>query len=125
MLPPLAPGRSRPADRGDRRLGARGLAERLAGLIADVANRLSDRDVPRIYKRRAVAVGMEEIEEIAGHSTRIGAAQDMLAAGYGEAEIVHEVGWTDARRLYHYTQHMQAVYCRAGSRPYPRATVCQ
>lgn len=38
----------------------------------------------------------------------IGSRSDTLAAGYGEAEIVREVGWQDARRLYHYTEGLQA-----------------
>ena len=78
--------------------------------------RLTDRDLARIFKRRAAAAGLtiaigpdkKRPADISGHSTRIGAAQDMVAAGYGEAEIVREVGWKDARRLYHYTQGMQA-----------------
>jgi hypothetical protein len=35
----------------------------------------------RIYKRRAAAVGLEATQ-IAGNSTRIGAAQDLMAAGF-------------------------------------------
>ena len=70
------------------------------------SRRLTDRDLARTFKRCAAAIGLTA--DIGGHSTRIGAAQDMVAAGYGEAEIVREVGWADARRLYHYTQHLQA-----------------
>jgi site-specific recombinase XerD len=70
------------------------------------ATRLSDRDVARIYKRRAVSVGLDATE-IAGHSTRIGAVQDLLAAGYTSAEVMREVGWSCARTLSRYTEHLQ------------------
>lgn len=71
------------------------------------ANALSGRDVARIYKRRAAAIGMD-VTEIAGHSTRIGAAQDLLAAGFSGAEIVREIGWRSERMLFRYTEHLQA-----------------
>ncbi|MDR5728950.1 MAG: site-specific integrase, partial [Terriglobia bacterium] len=69
--------------------------------------RLSDRDVARIFKRRAAAVGLSSTE-IAGHSTRIGAAQDMLAAGLSGAEIMREVGWRTERQLFRYTERLES-----------------
>jgi site-specific recombinase XerD len=71
------------------------------------AERLGDGDVARIYKRRATAVGLEATE-IAGHSTRIGAAQDMVADGFKNAEIMQEVGWTSEKQLHRYTEHLAA-----------------
>lgn len=71
------------------------------------ANALSDRDVARIYKRRAAVVGIEA-DEIAGHSTRIGAAQDLSAAGYSGAAIMQEIGWQSERSLFRYTEHLEA-----------------
>lgn len=71
------------------------------------AKRLGDGDVARIYKRRATAVGMDATE-IAGHSTRIGAAQDMVADGFENAEIMQEVGWASEKQLHRYTEHLEA-----------------
>lgn len=71
------------------------------------AQRLAAGDVARIYKRRATAIGLDA-SEIAGHSTRIGAAQDMLAAGYEKAEIMQEIGWTTEKQLFRYTEHLEA-----------------
>lgn len=71
------------------------------------ATRLGDGDVARIYKRRASAVGLKATE-IAGHSTRIGAAQDMVADGFQNAEIMQEVGWRSEKQLHRYTEHLAA-----------------
>jgi hypothetical protein len=71
------------------------------------AQRLGEGDVARIYKRRAADVGLEA-SEIAGHCSRIGAAQDMLAAGYTGAEIMREVGWRTEKQLFRYTEHLAA-----------------
>jgi integrase len=71
------------------------------------ATRLGGGDVARIYKRRATAVGLDATE-IAGHSTRIGAAQDMVADGFKNAEIMQEVGWTSEKQLHRYTEHLEA-----------------
>ena len=57
------------------------------------------------HKQRAAAVGLEA-KEIAGRSTRIGAVQDLLAAGYSSAQIMREVGWNSERMLFRYTEHL-------------------
>ena len=78
----------------------------------------SDCDAARIYKQRAAAVGLEA-KEIAGRSTRIGAVQDLLAAGYSSAEIMREVGW-NSERMFRYTEHLQARGGARARRPAPR-----
>lgn len=70
------------------------------------ARRLTDRDLARAYQRRAAAIGLTA--DIGGHSTRIGAAQDMLEAGFSGAEIMQQVGWRSERQLARYTERMQA-----------------
>ncbi len=71
------------------------------------AQRLRDGEVARIYKRRAIDVGLKATE-IAGHSTRIGAAQDLVAAGFQTPEILQQVGWKSERMLARYTERLQA-----------------
>ncbi|MGH7078277.1 MAG: tyrosine-type recombinase/integrase, partial [Acetobacteraceae bacterium] len=72
----------------------------------DLSRRLTDRDLARAYQRRAAAIGLKA--DISGHSTRIGAAQDMLEAGFTGAEIMQQVGWRSERQLARYTERMQA-----------------
>ena len=43
-----------------------------------------------------------------GHSTRIGAAQDMTAAGLGTAEIQQAGRWKSATMVSRYTENQQA-----------------
>ncbi len=50
-----------------------------------VGDSLSDKAVALVFKRMADVAGLEI--DPSGHSTRIGAAQDMTAAGLGTAEI--------------------------------------
>jgi hypothetical protein len=64
-------------------------------------------DVARIYERRVAAIGLEATQ-IAGNSTRIGAAQDLMAARFSGAEIVRKIGWSSERMLFRYTKHLQA-----------------
>lgn len=44
-------------------------------------NRLDGADVLRIMRRRAVQAGIPNADQITGHSARVGAAQDAIAAG--------------------------------------------
>ena len=51
--------------------------------------------VSRIFKRMAREADLpaEVVEHISGHSTRVGAAQDMVAGGIGMAAILHAGRW--------------------------------
>lgn len=51
------------------------------------------RRVPEIVKRRAQAAGLDPAA-FSGHSTRVGAAQDLTAAGFGLPAIQQAGGWT-------------------------------
>ncbi len=71
-----------------------------------VKGRLDAGDVARIYRRRAKAAKVEIIPS--GHSTRVGAAQDLVAEGLGIAETMNAGGWRTATMVSKYTEHLQA-----------------
>lgn len=68
---------------------------------------LSDRDVARIFKARALAAGLDA-ERISGHSTRVGAAQDLLAANFSGAEIMRQGRWKSERMIVRYGESLSA-----------------
>jgi integrase len=68
---------------------------------------LSDRDVARIFKARARAAGLDA-ECISGHSTRVGAAQDLLAANFSGAEIMRQGRWKSERMIVRYGESLSA-----------------
>lgn len=51
-----------------------------------------------IFKRRALSAGLDP-EQIWGHSTRVGAAQDLLAANCSGAELVRQGRWKFERMI--------------------------
>lgn len=68
---------------------------------------LSDRDVARIFKQRALGAGLDP-ERISGHSTRVGAAQDLLAANFSAAEIMRQGRWKSERMIVRYGESLSA-----------------
>jgi integrase/recombinase XerD len=62
---------------------------------------LSTTTVKRLVKSAAQAAGLnpEEIDAFSGHSLRIGAAQDLLCAGYDAAAIMRAGGWKSVNIL--------------------------
>lgn len=68
---------------------------------------LSDRDVARIFKARALAAGLDA-ERISGHSTRVGATQDLLAANFSAAEIMRQGRWKSERMIVRYGESLSA-----------------
>lgn len=68
---------------------------------------LSTRDVQRIYKRRAVAAGLDPTH-ISGHSPRIGSTQDMGAAGLSGPLIKQQGRWKSERMVARYLEHLHA-----------------
>ena len=73
--------------------------------------RAGDRDlsattVRRLVKSAAKAAGLEpaEIEAFSGHSLRVGAAQDLLCAGYDAAAIMRAGGWKSVNILGRYLE---------------------
>ena len=66
--------------------------------------------VPRIFKAMAERAGLpaDVVERISGHSTRVGAAQDMVAEGIGMAAIVHAGRWKTTAMVNRYGERLLA-----------------
>lgn len=67
---------------------------------------LSTSTVKRIIKTAAkdAGLGVEEIDAFSGHSLRVGAAQDLLCAGYDTAAIMRAGGWKSLNILSRYLE---------------------
>ena len=76
---------------------------RKAGAIGE---RLADRDVARIVKRMAKAAGLNV--NPSGHSCRVGASQDMVAAGFSLPEIMQAADWKSPAMPARYSAHLGA-----------------
>ena len=61
-----------------------------------------------VLKRRAEAAGLDAaiIRRLSGHSMRVGAAQDMVAAGIELVAIMHAGGWRSPEMVMRYIEHM-------------------
>ena len=66
--------------------------------------------VSRIFKRMARAADLpdETVARISGHSTRVGAAQDMVAEGVGMPAIQHAGRWKTADMVHRYGERLMA-----------------
>ena len=75
-----------------------------------VGERLDASQVPRIFKAMAERAGLpvEVVERISGHSTRVGAAQDMVAGGIGMAAILHAGRWKTTTMVNRYGERLLA-----------------
>lgn len=71
---------------------------------------LTDHEVARIFKRLAqrVDAGGLGVTGIAGHSTRIGAAHDLVEAGFDVAAIANAGGWKSLMMPNYYTRELRA-----------------
>jgi integrase len=71
---------------------------------------LTDHEVARVFKRLAGRVGAAglEVTGIAGHSTRIGAAHDLVEAGFDVAAIANAGGWKSLLMPNYYTRELRA-----------------
>lgn len=67
---------------------------------------LSTTTVKRLVKSAAKAAGLEteDIDAFSGHSLRVGAAQDLLCAGYDAAAIMRAGGWKSVNILGRYLE---------------------
>lgn len=65
--------------------------------------------VKQIIKGAATEAGMrsEEVAGISGHSLRVGAAQDLLCAGFDTAAIMRAGGWKCVNVLGRYLEHAE------------------
>jgi site-specific recombinase XerD len=57
--------------------------------------------ISRIFKSLAVKAKLDP-EQISGHATRIGAAQDMLSGGASIGQIMAKVGWSKVDTVMRY-----------------------
>lgn len=64
--------------------------------------------VARILKSRAglARLDPEVVAKLSGHSMRVGAAQDMAAAGIDLVAIMHAGGWKSPAMVMRYIEHM-------------------
>ena len=78
--------------------------------------------VARIIKHRAklASLGADQVARLSGHSMRVGAAQDMAAAGIDLVAIMHAGGWKSPEMVMRYIEHMNVqksgmarLYCLA------------
>ena len=75
-----------------------------------VGDRLDASQVPRIYKRMARRAGLhgDIVDTLAGHSTRVGAVQDMIACGIGLPAILQSGRWQTTRMVQRYGERLMA-----------------
>ena len=75
-----------------------------------VGEGLDASQVPRIFKTMAGRAGLpvEVVARISGHSTRVGAAQDMVAGGIGMAAILHAGRWKTTAMVNRYGEGLLA-----------------
>ncbi len=76
-----------------------------------LGKQLCPESVSRIIKRLAKTAGLptEMIDGLSGHSTRVGAAQDMLAEGKTLIQIMHRGGWRKPETVYRYIEHAEQL----------------
>ena len=105
------------------RNGAARLGQREAGgrLSAGVVNRIVKEAVGRLAEARGeLAIPADSAcarraawrayaRAWSGHSLRVGAAQDMAAAGVSTAAILQAGGWKDVRMIKRYLRHLSAL----------------
>lgn len=67
---------------------------------------LVPQEVARLLRMLATAAGFsaQEVSEISGHSTRVGAAQDMMSNGKSTAQIMRRGTWKSPRMVIRYTE---------------------
>ena len=73
-----------------------------------VGERLPASQVPRIYRAMAERAGLPPhvVRRISGHSPRVGAAQDMIAAGIGIPAIMQAGRWKNATMVQRYGERL-------------------
>ena len=75
-----------------------------------VGEKLDASQVPRIYKRmaRRAEIPDDIADTLAGHSTRVGAVQDMIACGIELPAILQSGRWKSARMVQRYGERLAA-----------------
>ena len=72
---------------------------------------LNPHTVACIIKSRAKHAGIDKVlvAKLSGHSMRVGAAQDMAAAGIDLGAIMHAGGWKSPDMVMRYIEHMDVA----------------
>jgi hypothetical protein len=72
---------------------------------------LNPGSIAPIFKRVAQWIGMPErfVEQVSGHSTRVGATQDLSALGIDLAAITQAGGWKSTRMPLQYAEKIEAT----------------
>ena len=75
-----------------------------------VGAQLDASQVPRIYKRMARHAGLPDdiVDALAGHSTRVGPVQDMIACGIELPAILQSGRWQTTRMVHRYGERLLA-----------------
>ena len=83
---------------------------RSVGRGGRVGGALDTGDVARIFKRMARAAGIspDTVTGISGHSSRVGAAQDMVRHGVELPAVMQAGGWRTAEMVGRYTRRLDA-----------------
>lgn len=71
---------------------------------------LDSKDVSRLFKAMALAAGLtpEEVQRISGHSSRVGAAQDMVRHGVDLPAVMLAGRWRSPEMVERYTRRLDA-----------------
>lgn len=88
---------------------------RSVGKAGAIGGGLDAGDVARIFKKLAKAAGLapEEAARVSGHSSRVGAAQDMVKHGVELPAVMQAGGWRTPEMVAQYTRRLDAR--RSGS----------
>ena len=83
---------------------------RSVGKVGAIGGPLDAGDVARIFKRLALAAGLtaEEAVRVSGHSSRVGAAQDMVRHGVELPAVMQAGGWRTPEMVARYTRRLDA-----------------
>ena len=75
-----------------------------------VGEKLHPSQVPRIYKRMARCAGLPDdiVDALAGHSTRVGPVQDMIACGIELPAILQSGRWKSTHMVQRYGERLLA-----------------
>jgi integrase len=71
------------------------------------ANHLNSDSVSKLFKKLAIK-GELSSKKISGHSTRVGACQNMISAGLDVGEVMQAGGWKTPTMVARYSEHLLA-----------------